>query len=119
MASYGVLTALSGFSYSAPERRMGFEPRLFDDDFKAFFSVGSGWGVYSQKVQKKSAKLGVRVDYGSLTVQTLTTPLAKKNRTATVKLGKQTLAAKVANKAIVLDAPATIEAGQKLEIVLN
>ena len=66
MASYGLLTALSGFSYSAPERRIGFAPRVNEDDFECFFSVGSGWGTYSQEIGKKKTVLTVQVEHGSL-----------------------------------------------------
>ncbi len=46
MASYGVLTALSGFSYDGVEKRMGFAPRVYANRFRVFWSVGSGWGEY-------------------------------------------------------------------------
>ena len=49
LASYAVLLALSGFSYSAPEQRLGFAPRVNADDFRAFFSVGSGWGSTARR----------------------------------------------------------------------
>ena len=48
MASYGVLTALAGFSYNGVARRMGFAPRVYANRFRTFWSVGSGWGDYSQ-----------------------------------------------------------------------
>ncbi len=47
MSSWGVLTALSGFSYSGPEMRMGFDPKMNADDFRTVWTAGSGWGVYS------------------------------------------------------------------------
>ena len=47
LASWSVLLALSGFSWSAPERRLGFAPRVNEGDFRCFFSAGTGWGVFS------------------------------------------------------------------------
>ena len=48
MSSWGVLLALSGFSYSAPEMTMGFDPKMNAEDFRTVWTAGSGWGVYSQ-----------------------------------------------------------------------
>ena len=50
MASYALLLALSGFGYSAPEKRIAFSPKIFQDEFRVFFSVASGWGLYTQKI---------------------------------------------------------------------
>ena len=51
MASWAVLTALSGFRYdlvgSTPS--IGFDPKINSDDFSTFFSTGTCWGVYTQK----------------------------------------------------------------------
>jgi non-lysosomal glucosylceramidase len=71
MSSYALLLALSGFSYCAPEQRLGFAPRVFADDFACLFSVGSGWGLYRQKARQKSTEASVEVRYGSLTLKTL------------------------------------------------
>jgi len=49
MSSWGLVLALSGFSYSGPEATMGFAPKLYAEDFKTFWSTGSGWGAYAQK----------------------------------------------------------------------
>jgi len=49
MSSWGVLTALSGFAYSGPEMRMGFDPKMNPGDFRTVWTAGSGWGTYSQK----------------------------------------------------------------------
>jgi non-lysosomal glucosylceramidase len=69
LASYALLTALSGFSYSAPEQRIGFAPRLHEDDFEAFFSVGSGWGSYRQALGDSRVQCSIEVERGSLTLR--------------------------------------------------
>ena len=61
LASWSVLLALSGFSYSAPERRLGFAPRVNARDFRCFFTAGEGWGVYRQRLEGDRA-LGVGLD---------------------------------------------------------
>jgi len=72
MSSWGVLLALSGYSYSGPEMRMGFAPQLYAEDFRTFWSAGSGWGSYFQKTQEeKLLKAGVAVLSGSVKLQEL------------------------------------------------
>ncbi|MDI6846042.1 MAG: hypothetical protein QME28_07885, partial [Candidatus Saccharicenans sp.] len=48
MSSWGLLLALSGFNYSAPEGRLGFAPFFNQEDFRTFWSPGSAWGTYEQ-----------------------------------------------------------------------
>jgi non-lysosomal glucosylceramidase len=52
MSSWGLLIALSGFSYSGVDMRLGFEPRLYAEDFRTLWTTGSGWGTYGQQVEK-------------------------------------------------------------------
>jgi uncharacterized protein (DUF608 family) len=51
MSSWGILLALSGFSYSGVDMRMGFEPKLYPEDFRTLWTTGSGWGNYSQRLE--------------------------------------------------------------------
>jgi len=61
MASWGVLTALSGFSYSGPEKLIGFAPKMNAEDFRTVWTGGSGWGTYSQKIAAGSG-MSVRLE---------------------------------------------------------
>lgn len=72
MASYALLLALSGFSYSAPEQRIGFDPRLSREKFNCFFSVDGAWGVYSQRKRGRQWQAVITVDEGKLTVREIT-----------------------------------------------
>ncbi len=49
MASYGLLIAISGFRYSAPEKTLYLQPRLEaaprGEALEVFFSAASGWGT--------------------------------------------------------------------------
>lgn len=47
MASYGLLSALSGFQYSAAKKTLFFGPKLHLPKFKVFFSTASGFGTIS------------------------------------------------------------------------
>jgi Glycosyl-hydrolase family 116, catalytic region len=49
MSSWGVLLALAGYSYSGPEMRMDFDPKINAEDFRTVWTAGSGWGIYAQK----------------------------------------------------------------------
>ena len=53
MSSWGVLLALSGFSYSAPEMSMTFDPKVSAADFRTVWTAGSGWGTYAQKASSR------------------------------------------------------------------
>jgi len=124
MASYALLTALSGFGYSAAERSIRFAPRIFEKDFRAFFSVAAGWGLYTQRVAGKKRELAIRVDYGSLPLRRITTPLITRKATeVTVTLAGQERGALVektdAGYAVVLDRPLTIGRGETLKIALT
>ena len=71
MASYSLLTALSGFQYSAIERSLAFMPRINADNFSCFFSAGSGWGRYTQKVQGSGLEVSLDVLHGKVPLQHL------------------------------------------------
>jgi hypothetical protein len=66
MASYALLLALSGFFYSAPEQLLRFVPRIYEDDFSCFFSVGSGWGSLRQVAGQGTRRVAVEVYAGEL-----------------------------------------------------
>ncbi|NLG25406.1 MAG: hypothetical protein GX558_08615, partial [Clostridiales bacterium] len=51
MASWALVTALSGFHCDLTKNELSFAPRIHADDFACFFSTGRQWGVYRQKKQ--------------------------------------------------------------------
>lgn len=60
MAAWGALLALTGFHYSAVERRLTLAPR----DGTCFWSNGYAWGVYRQR----AGELALTVQRGALTI---------------------------------------------------
>jgi non-lysosomal glucosylceramidase len=65
MSSWGLLLALSGFSYSGVDMTLGFAPRMYPEDFRTFWSTGSGWGEYFQKVKdEKGVEVGLTIAAG-------------------------------------------------------
>ena len=72
----GLLLALSGFSYSGVEMRMGFAPKINADDFRTFWTTGSGWGRFAQKsAGEKSAVYALDVESGSQALSSFTVTL--------------------------------------------
>jgi non-lysosomal glucosylceramidase len=72
LSSWSLVLALSGFSWSAPERRLGFAPRVNANDFRCFFSAGEGWGTFSQRVDGKGAiDAALEVRYGKVSLRHL------------------------------------------------
>lgn len=78
MSSWSLLTAFSGFHYSAPARELGFRPRTGEGPFRSLFVAGSAWGAYAQESARKSLKAEILVEEGALQLATLKLPLRGK-----------------------------------------
>jgi hypothetical protein len=74
MSSWSLVTALSGFSYSAPEKTIRFRPRTAADGFRSLFSAGTAWGVYSQQRAGQSLQAEISVEGGSLELARIRVP---------------------------------------------
>jgi len=72
MASYSLLLALSGFRYSAVERKLAFQPAVGHEDFRCFFAAGTAWGLYSQESKPGMLNAKLECRYGGLTLRRLT-----------------------------------------------
>jgi uncharacterized protein (DUF608 family) len=108
MASFAVLTALSGYSFNASKKRLGFAPRIHAEDFACFFATGSGWGLYRQTPNE----VRLEVKFGSVDVAELQVPLAG---SIAVELNGQSLTATQVHPDLIrLSEPVRVEAGQTL-----
>ena len=95
MASYGLLIALTGFYYSAPQKTLRLEPRLEvvnpGQPFTAFFSTASGWGTLTLR----GNEIVLDLAEGHLEVDKLVLTLAGKETTLeprlTARAGKKTV----------------------------
>jgi len=67
MASYAVLTSLSGFRYSAATQELWFQPKITERPFRCFFSTATGFGVISLEENH----LAIQMIEGKLTVRTV------------------------------------------------
>ena len=71
MASWGVLLAIEGFSYSGPDSALGFAPRLRPENFRGFFSAAEGWGTIGQRRSSGRQSNEVHVSHGRLPLREL------------------------------------------------
>ena len=76
MASWGVLTALSGFTCDLVNRKISFKPVINENCFASFFSTGKAWGIYRQKRNPDTGafETDVEVLYGDLDGVDVQTP---------------------------------------------
>ncbi|WP_054026102.1 GH116 family glycosyl-hydrolase [Bacillus sp. FJAT-28004] len=68
MASWALLTSLSGYSYDMVNRTLSFAPKINADHFRTFWSTGTAWGIYkqSQNMQTGELEWTIKVLYGEL-----------------------------------------------------
>ncbi|MEM3041191.1 MAG: hypothetical protein QXG97_04105, partial [Nitrososphaerota archaeon] len=121
MASYALMLALSGFRYSAPEKRLGFSPKIHREKFKTYFSTATGWGLYSQNISDKGAKIILDLKYGSLCLNRLDLPPVDLEK-AQVTLRRKKIKARVEREknrfSVFLDS-VLIKQGEKLIVYLE
>jgi uncharacterized protein (DUF608 family) len=124
MASYGVFLAACGYEYHGPKGMLGFAPRIHPSTFRAPFTTAEGWGTFSQFIGEKEMQAELAVSCGVVTLNTFKlNPMSLNVKTADVTLGGKKLNAKLVTNesgvSIEFKAPATIAAGQSLNIVLR
>ena len=66
MASFAMLPIFSGFTFDLPRKTIGFAP-ITDGDFRALWSLGTGWGNF----MKTDTQASVLLYGGSLTLSSL------------------------------------------------
>ncbi len=71
LSSWSLLTALSGYRYSAPEGTLAFAPRVNAADFRCLFTTGSSWGTYRQALGRGEASAAIDLHGGTLTLNAL------------------------------------------------
>lgn len=124
MAAYGVFLAVSGFEYHGPKGEIGFAPRLTPEDFRAAFTAAEGWGSYSQRIARKQMQAKLRLDSGSLFLQTIRLdPQGMNIKQVTVTCNGQRVKATVemnqGTAVVQLTASVRIATGQELIISLK
>ncbi|MBI4873772.1 MAG: hypothetical protein HY822_03955 [Acidobacteria bacterium] len=93
MSSWSLLTALSGFAFSAPRKDLRFRPHVNRASFRALFSTGTSWGSYTQRDTKGEFKVLIEVEGGELELATLRVPCSNpKARLVTPRKGQLQIA---------------------------
>ena len=113
MSSWSVKLALDGFTFSLPEGRLGFAPRLHAQDFRTFWSTGTGWGQYAQRPGEGWCRL--QVIQGEQALRRLDLPHLPAGQVA-VQGPQGPLSAHREGPAVVFAAPVRLQAGEALEI---
>ena len=125
MASWGVLTSLTGFEYHGPRGHLGFAPRLAPEHFKTAFTAAEGWGSFGQRLDGGKLSARIEVAWGRLPVASLNLNLPPNTRltAAVVKAGGDVVPATWNQQgqavALQLHTERTIERGQALDIELQ
>lgn len=121
MASYALLTALSGFHYHGPEQRLAFAPRLSEDNFQTFFSVGSAWGLLGQRRDQQGALATIEVRWGELTLRRLDLDVGAGEVAA--RLGRRSVGVSAergrAQLVVRFDEPVTVVPGTPLRVTVS
>lgn len=115
MASYGTFLSACGYDYNGPEGKLGFNPVMSSEDFKAAFTTAEGWGTYAQKKQGFSWGASVALKYGQLTLRTLSLAFPLKKVQVTVD-GQPAPDFKVEKGTLVWKTPLTLKAGQIITV---
>jgi uncharacterized protein (DUF608 family) len=117
MASWSLLSALSGFACSVPDKELSFRPRLRRADFRCLFSSGTAWGSYSQTLAAQRLEAAVTVEGGTLELATLRTPYGR-TRTKLTSSAAATVTVAGGEAAIRFDPQLRLTRGQSVKIVL-
>jgi len=102
MASYGVLLALSGWRYRAPERQLELAPRTGEQTGRYFFATEGAWGTVSYARRGARTEVRVEVAEGQLEV-------------AQVRLSGDAVARTVRHK---LDKAVAVRPGRALKLTI-
>jgi len=95
MANYNALLGLSGFRYSGVEKMLRLAPKVYEKDFRVFFSVDSGWGLISQNKGKKKQTVKIEVKKGTLAVEKLNLTVNKPVKKLAVQAGDRDIVGKI------------------------
>lgn len=71
MASWSGILALSGFRYHAVERAVVARPQTNQAKFSSFWSTGTGWGTFSQRLGQRGLTFTLAVSEGSLACKSI------------------------------------------------
>ena len=130
LASWGVLHALAGFTFDGPAGKLGFAPRIQQDEFQCFFSAGTGWGNLAQRREGRTQTNRVQVEWGTLRlgelafevpsvdVRSVKVAIADGDGAAAPRVLPARFKQDGARCEVRLDERVEVRAGQRLEIII-
>ena len=113
MASYGLLNALSGFTFDKEEGYLGFSPKIHQDNFKCFWALDGVWGMYHQNNKKST----IEVLYGKISLKKLKLQILKDLNSVDIKMNDILIKVKVNECEINLPNKIELNVGDFLEIL--
>lgn len=116
MASWSLLTALSGYHYDAARQHLAFAPKVNEADFRCFFSAGSAWGTFLQERVGEGYTAQLQPLWGELTLQTVKLPLHTERRVTVTVDNKSVEVQALQDGVLRFPSPVMLPAGQTLEI---
>ncbi|MCA1572904.1 MAG: glycoside hydrolase family 116 protein [Chloroflexi bacterium] len=124
MSSWSLLLALSGFQVDVAAGQLAFGPRMAERTFRCFFSAGTGWGRFEQRVAVDGLAALVTIDSGGLRLRRIGLRPLQPARSATVMVGGRSLPLSFAqatdgSASVVLDEPVELRRGETLIINLK
>ena len=124
MASWGMLTSLSGFEYHGPKGHISFAPRLTPESFLAPFTAAAAWGTFHQASKTGSLTAGIAVKWGRLPLRTIALGLPEATVPAQVAAAVNgrplaaTLAVSGSRALVTLSQETVVQTGEALSLTL-
>lgn len=122
LASWSLLLALSGFHYSAPQKSMGFAPRVDGEKFASFWSVGEpGYGLYEQEQSGSAFSASLKLLHGSgVEIASLSLPAASAGARVDVRVDGRPIPASLEGKSrIVFGKSVKLGAGSEIRVSMG
>jgi len=123
LASWGLLTALSGFQFDMPRKTLGFNPRLYPEECRYFWSVDGAWGLFEQQRMENGWDVRLSVTAGELCLEQLLLAAPVSGSIRSSQVGERNLLAEAAGEGgqcvVRLPEGTRIGAGQSLHIMLS
>jgi uncharacterized protein (DUF608 family) len=109
LSSWSLLTALSGYVYSAPEAHLAFAPRLHRTNFRGLFTTGHGWGTFEYREMAGNAAGKLTLAGGEVTLRRFSLPFRPgASCSVSATLGGRPAAARLEGAARVTFDPAVV-----------
>lgn len=116
MSSWSLLIALSGYHYDADRQHLAFAPKIDADNFRSFFSAGTAWGTFAQEQTPESYTAQLSVEWGELTLQTLSLPVLSATGISVTVNGVPVAFHRQQGQSIQFLSSLSLRAGQTLEV---